>query len=201
MVFGDSNAYRPGNTRWCWPALLHRLSGGNLEVINESHNGRTTRFDSGPCNGDWAIQHILQRCERPDAVLIALGTNDVKRIYGPPAAADIVSGLKAIIAAIKKAHPGCLPVILTPPPLGVNASGDLTGACLRIPPLAAEYRRMARRRHLPVIDLFSKIDPRRDLTADGVHLNQRGRRAVAQQVWRHVRRARFRKAPGIVTRV
>lgn len=179
MVFGDSNACRPGYGRHCWPAMLQRNSGNRLRVINESVDGRTTRYDVGECNGLVVVEEKIEKSSPLEFVLIALGTNDVKTKYGHPDAADVVDGLDKIVSIVKSGNSGARPILLTPPPLGNVTSGDLAGAQDRIPPVVQEYRRYATTQHIPIIDLYSVMDADTDLEPDGVHLNTSGRSRVA----------------------
>ena len=186
MVFGDSNAYRPGNNRYCWPAILQRLGGVQIKVDNESYTGRTTQFDLGSLNGLQSIQEKIHRCDRLDYILIALGTNDLKNRYGPPDAIDIVAGIDKIITTINCYNNVTKPVVLTPPPIGCVTSGELAGAQKRVSLLVDEYHRYARSHHVPIIDLFTKIDHNIDLELDRIHLNQVGRKKTAKIVWKHL---------------
>lgn len=188
MVFGDSNACRPGKSRDCWPAMLQRLSGKTIWVINESCDGRTTRYDAGECNGLEVIEKKIRRAIPLDFVLLALGTNDVKFKYGPPNVAEVVAGIGEIIRIIKKTDSGLQPLLLSPPSLGKVTSGDLAGAQDRIPPLVAEYHRYSTTNNIPIIDLSLTVDPDADLEADRVHLNIRGRTKVATIVWKKLQK-------------
>ncbi len=186
MVFGDSNAYRPENGRDCWPAMLQRLSGKTLRVINESYDGRTTRYDTGPCNGLNVLEKKIRRAGPLDWVIIALGTNDVKSKYGPPDAVEVVEGIEKIIATVKTVDAHVIPILLSPPPLGHVTTGDLAGAQDRIPPLAVEYFRCAVTQNIPIIDLSLTVDTDVDLESDCVHLNAQGRKKVAEIVWKNL---------------
>ncbi len=188
MVFGDSNAYRPGNGSGSWPAILQRISGKTLWVINESCDGRTTRYDEGPCNGLKVIEKKIRRAAPLDYVIIALGTNDIKSKYGPPDAAEVVMGIDGLVKIIKKVHIGIQPLLLTPPPLGHVTTGDLAGAQDRIPPLVAEYHRYTSTNNIPVIDLYLAVDKDFDLEPDRIHLNVQGRRKVAATLWMNLNR-------------
>jgi lysophospholipase L1-like esterase len=185
MVFGDSNAYRPMNGRHCWPAMLQRISGGSLRVINESHDGRTTQFDSGKRNGLAVIASTLNHRWSVDWVLLALGTNDLKTKYGPLDAGNALDGVRQLIDLIVTAGDGARPVLLTPPPMGNSINNDLKGASERLPAMTQVYRQLAAKRRIPLIDIQPAINVTDDLEKDGVHLNARGRRKVAEKVWRN----------------
>ena len=183
MVFGDSNAYRPGNGPNCWPAMLQRISGGTLRVANESCDGRTTRYDTGEYNGLGIIEEKIGKVQPIDIFLTALGINDLKRIYGPPNAEEIVAGIEQIRQAVYRLKPNVHFALATPAPMGNVIHGDLADAQHRLASVAEKYRRYASERKIPMIDLYLNLDPTTDLDLDGVHLNQRGRIKVANFVW------------------
>ena len=189
MVFGDSNAYRPGNGRNCWPAMLQRKSGNRLQVINESVDGRTTQYDTGECNGLAVIENKLSNARPLAYVLVALGTNDLKGQYGLPDEVGVVEGVEKIINIVTSVDDSIRPVLLTPPPLGNVTNGDLAGAKDRLETVVSGYRRLAASRKIALLDLFSILDTVKDLENDGVHLNARGRKTVANTVWDYLLRA------------
>jgi lysophospholipase L1-like esterase len=187
MVFGDSNAYRPANGGDCWPAMLQRLSGETLWVINESCDGRTTRYDTGECNGLKVIENKIKGAGPLDGIILALGTNDIKSKYGPPDAADIVEGIEKIIQVTTRYSAGVTPVVLTPPPLGNVTSGELANAKGRIPSLAATYRLFGEKHNIPLIDIYETINIITDLEKDSTHLNVQGRKKIAIAVWNFIK--------------
>jgi len=80
MVFGDSNAYRPGSKKKSWPKLLEAKDPRCLNVFNESCEGRTTGYDTGECNGLSVIAEKLTAHKPLDYVVVVLGTNDVVNV-------------------------------------------------------------------------------------------------------------------------
>jgi lysophospholipase L1-like esterase len=182
MVFGDSNAYRPSNNKKCWPAQFQSMGPSYLQVINESCDGRTTRYDSGSLNGLEIINDTLNANRPIDYVIVALGTNDLKKKYGPPSADEIAAGAGHILSRIEEDHSGIQPVLLTPPQLGEVISDQLSGAQSIMPSVAYSYRLVAAKRHIPVVDIHSIIDIALDLEADRIHLNALGRKKIALAV-------------------
>lgn len=187
MVFGDSNAYRPGNGRDCWPEMLQRLSGKTLRVINESCDGRTTRYDRGECNGLKVIEKKIRQAAPLDGVMLALGTNDMKSKYGPPDAAHVIEGIDTIIQIITRYNAGVRSILMTPPPLGNVTIGDLANAQRRIPPLAACYRLFAEKNNISLVDIYKTVDSFTNLEHDSIHLNLLGRKKVADVVWNSIK--------------
>jgi lysophospholipase L1-like esterase len=183
LIFGDSNAFRPGDSDTCWPALLESKDPIHLNVFNESSDGRTTRYGIGEQNGLGVIGSKLAAHAPLNYVIVMLGTNDVKRQYGPPSAAEIAHGMSQILDLIGAQGNDTKPVILTPPPLGHITSGDLAGAQSRISRVAAKYRSLARKRGLYLVDLNVLLDSSTDLMPDKTHLNAVGRQKVADAIW------------------
>jgi lysophospholipase L1-like esterase len=183
MVFGDSNAFRPASNKKTWPKLLEAKDPRYLNVFNESCDGRTTRYDTGECNGLSVIAEKLTAHKPLDYVVVVLGTNDVKNKYGPPRPAKITEGISRILEIIENHGGGAKPILLTPPPLGNVNSGELAGAQPRIPSVAVEYRRLSRNRNTRLIDIYSILEVSKDLESDLIHLNAVGKKKVAKAVW------------------
>ena len=185
LVFGDSNAFRPDNSN-CWPALLENEGRQNLNVYNESCDGRTSVYDMGERHGLRTVGRKLSIYSPLNYIILMLGTNDVKQKYGPPDTSEIVSGITQIIDFIDLNAKGALPVLMTPPPMGNVTSGELIDAQSRIPPIVAEYRLLAMNRDIRLVDIYTMLDIATDLQSDMIHLNADGRQKVAAAVWENL---------------
>jgi len=183
MVFGDSNAFRPGHGKKSWPKLFEDKDPLHFTIFNESYDGRTTRYDSGECNGLGVINNKLTDHAPLDYIVVMLGTNDLKNKYGPPRPAEIAEGMSRILEIIENHGDGAKPILLTPPPFGNVTTGELAGAKMRIPPVVAEYRRIAMNRDIYLVDIHSIIENNTDLEPDMIHLNAVGRQKIANAVW------------------
>lgn len=141
LCFGDSNTFGydpvasaagtgmryPFEQRW--PGILQGLLGADWHVIEEGLCGRTTvhrdPYEARRCGAD-ALPYALESHQPLDAVVIALGTNDLKTRYGLNAA-DIARGFESL-AGIVKSYPwgpgSKVPhiVIVAPPHLGDEVS-------------------------------------------------------------------------------
>lgn len=183
MVFGDSNSFRPNGDKTCWPALFEGKAPNHFTVLNESFDGRTTRYDIGEFNGLNVIASKLTTHAPLDYVIVMLGTNDVKTKYGPPSATEIAYGLRLILDVINTQGSGAKAILVMPPPLGTVTSGELAGARWRIPPVVAESRLLAINSDVPLVDVNAVIDSNTDFEPDKVHLNLTGRQKVADTIW------------------
>ena len=117
LCFGDSNTYgydpagmRDGtavryaqDVRWC--GVVQRDLGEGWHVIEEGLNGRTTVRDDmchldTNLNGIRALPMLLEAHKPLDAIVIMLGTNDCKTVFGVTAS-DIARGAMALIRAVR----------------------------------------------------------------------------------------------------
>ena len=183
MAFGDSNTFLPDGSNTCWPSLFKSKNPTQLDIINEGFNGRTTKYDAGEYNGLSVIRGKLATHMPLDYVVIMLGTNDLKSIYGPTCIDEIIDGLGQIIDMVEIYGGGAKPILVAPPPLGEVISGNLTGSQKWIQPLTSKCYMLALNRDIRFVDLNNTINCRKDLEPDKVHLNVIGRQKVADAVW------------------
>jgi len=181
LIFGDSNSSIPDSNK-CWPSILSIASNGRIHVITDSVPGRTTGFDKNDLNACYCIERTLYSCGVLDAVLIMLGTNDVKRCYGPPSANDIAHNFTKIFRMISEYQQNLTTAFLLPPPIDRGLTGDFEGAEKRIQAVCAVIRNVAAVGKIPVVDTHSNLEVGKHLDTDGVHLNKKGRHAVAETV-------------------
>jgi lysophospholipase L1-like esterase len=185
VCFGDSNTYgfdQATSGRFAksvrWPGVLAAEMGGAAEVIEEGLNGRTTIWDDPYLDGRNGRTYLLPclRSHAPvDVVVIMLGTNDTKTIFGR-SAAEIAAGAGALgdIALASGCGPdGAAPKVLLVAPPGpgevterseVWGFGEAKAKGERMPGL---YRAVAAMAGVAFLDASTLVaaDP-----ADGVHL-------------------------------
>lgn len=87
-----------------WPSVLQAALGGEVEVIAEGLNGRTTAFDDllagADRNGARVLPTILTTHAPLDLIVIMLGANDMKPwIHGNPLAAK--QGIQRLIDIVR----------------------------------------------------------------------------------------------------
>lgn len=129
LCYGDSNTYGfnplngmryPKEVRWT--GRLQQLLGEDYSVIEEGCNGRTTIFED-PVEGWKKGLDYLRPClntHKPvDVVILMLGTNDLKKMFGA-GAEDAAGGAKMLVKVIQeftKEKQGFTPdIILVSPP-------------------------------------------------------------------------------------
>ena len=188
VCYGDSNTHGadpatlarfPRDVRW--PGVLAAELVGVAEVIEEGLNGRTTLWDDPYLDGRNGRTYLLPclRSHAPvDVLVLMLGTNDLKTIFGRTAH-EIASGAGALVdmALTSGTGPGGgAPAVLlvAPPRLGqVTERAELWGfgaareTAARLPAL---YRVVAEMRGVAFLDAAALVegDP-----LDGIHLNPR----------------------------
>ena len=181
LVYGDSNTCRP-NKGSRWTDILSKRAPKDMHVINWGCDGRTTVFDLGRLNGLTLLQANRKQIANVDFFIVMLGTNDVKQCYGPPTSEAIVEGMKKIIDEAK-AYSKAQIILLTPPPMAGVYSGEFCDGNKRVLSLAEQYRTFAAKEGIELIDIFYILDSNSDLEADGVHINDNGRKKIADAVW------------------
>jgi len=202
VCYGDSNTHGadpvtlarfPRDVRW--PGVLAGELAGVADVIEEGLNGRTTVWDDPFMDGRNGRPYLLPclRSHAPvDLLVLTLGTNDLKSIFGH-AAHEIAAGAGALvdIALASGAGPeGAAPRVLlvAPPRLGPATDrselwgfGAARATSERLPAL---YRTVAEMKGVAFLDAAALVggDP-----ADGVHLSPQDHRVLGRAIGRAVR--------------
>ena len=186
MVYGDSNSFRPGGGRKSWPGILQNKNRSLLKVFNESCDGRTIGHDTGQYNGLADIRFRLDAYTSLDYIMIMLGTNDLKVEYGPPTPLEIIQDVGNLMDVVETYGGNIKPILLTPPPMGMVTTGQLAGGHSKVKHLAAEFRNLAIKRGIPLVDIYSTLHVAEDLEDDMIHINSTGRQKVANAVWSEI---------------
>lgn len=188
---GDQGRYGPGER---WPGRLRALL-SDWEVIAEGHPGRTTLHDDpieGAHRNGLRVLPALLESHRPiDAVVVMLGTNDLKERFSVNAD-DIALSLERLVGVIRTsgvgpggAAPGVL--LIAPPPVlevGVLA-GMFRGGAAKSQVLGARIAEMAQRIGVPWLDAGAMV---RVSPIDGVHYGPEANPVLAEAVAAAVRR-------------
>ena len=201
VCFGDSNTHGAdpsGAGRMSpdvrWPRVMARALGDGYEVIEEGLNGRTTCWDTPLTPGRNGLTYLLPclLSHAPvDLVIIMLGTNDTKRIYGLGApeiaggAARLVEEARSSLSGPDDTPPKVL--LVSPAPVGpLTAQSEMWGFGAAIETsrqLAGMYQIVAEDHGVGFLDAGSvaQVSPE-----DGIHLDAEGcaslGAAMAEQV-------------------
>jgi acyl-CoA thioesterase-1 len=170
VALGDSLTAGYGlDPEQAWPALVGerlRAAGLAVEVVNAGVSGDTTA--GGRRRIDWLLRAPI------DVLVLALGANDALR--GLPIA-DTEANLRAIIAAVRAAHPQArvlLAGMLAPPNMG-REYGEA---------FAAVFPRVAAAEGCALLPfLLAGVAGAAELNlGDGIHPNAEGQQVIAQAV-------------------
>jgi lysophospholipase L1-like esterase len=186
VCFGDSNTHGAnpdGSGRHSrevrWPRVMAAALGDGYEVIEEGLNGRCTVWDSpltAGRNGLTYLEPCLLSHAPVDLVIIMLGTNDLKRIYGVTAA-EIAIGAARLVDVAKGSLSGPADttprvLLVSPVPLGeITEKAELWGfgeSRAESQRLASMYRLVATDLDVGYFDAGSVAQTHPD---DGVHLD------------------------------
>jgi lysophospholipase L1-like esterase len=206
LCFGDSNTwgFEPGTmARYGrdvrWPGVLARELGRGWHVVEAGLNGRTTAFDDplGDVCGRRHLPSVLASAAPVDAVVIALGTNDLKSRFAGVSAYEIAEGAGVLVDLVlaSRAGPGGDPpevLLVAPPPLVSVAGWEARdpdafagfaamwpGAVARSRAFAAQYARVARVRGVGFLDAGAHVATSE---VDGIHWSREGHEAMGRAV-------------------
>lgn len=202
VCFGDSNTHGydpatlgryPRHVRW--PGVLAAGLAGAAEVIEEGLNGRTTIWDDPYLDGRNGRAYLVPclRSHAPvDVVVVMLGTNDTKSIFGRTAQ-EIAAGASALVDLVLLSGTGpggtAPRVLLVAPPLlgEPTAVSDVWGfgeARAKSLEFGELFRTVAELKRVAFLDAgpVAIVDP-----ADGVHLAPEGHAALGHAVAEAVR--------------
>lgn len=200
LCFGDSNTWGfdpatgnrfPRGVRW--PGRLQAGLGEEWYVVEEGLNGRTATLDSPVAAGKNGLSYLepcLDSHSPLDAVLIALGTNDLAECYGLTAT-DVARAAARLAYVVSRSEAGVdgrapLPILVCPPGVGHTTwREDWAGAPAKSALLSERFRGVAEEGRYELVDL-SEVTRFSDI--DGIHLDAAGHAAVAEHVARELRR-------------
>lgn len=184
LAIGDSN----GALEYGWANQLKEMRPSD-RIVNTCISGNTIGFDNQDrkeLNTLKNVDKIFQSTEeKPDAVVVMLGTNDCKAIFAGQLK-EVPGNLDQLIKQLreKTTENGKLtPIfIVSPPPFGSDETltEKYKGGDKRIDYLVAEFRKVAERNKCFYVDTHSKIKLiYKHLTKDGIHLLSEGQYIVA----------------------
>ncbi len=113
-----------------WTGLLQGFLGDGYDVIEEGLNGRTTDVDyvdRPGCNGREYFVPCLQSHHPLDAVVVMLGTNDLKTCFDrtPETIADALRGYVDDVAANASDRQGRTPTVVLVSPIRIDDHAPL----------------------------------------------------------------------------
>ncbi len=205
LMFGDSNTwgydydtYTPETgvqKRYAlserWPGIVQHLLGDDYQVIEDALNSRTIVVEDPILKhrrGLDSLEADLEIHAPLDLVVIQLGANEFKTMYGRSAGA-IAFGMDAMVRTClqpRYGYPAPKVLLIAPAPLHPQAA-DMAlgfhygeGAYEKSLAIGEEYRKVADRRGIGFLDggaLGFELN-----TVDGVHYSKRDHRILADAV-------------------
>jgi lysophospholipase L1-like esterase len=175
-----------------WPGVAAAALGAGWRLVEEGLPGRTTVFDD-PVegenrNGRRSLAVCLESHRPLDAVVIMLGTNDLKARFSAPAA-DIARGA-AILLEIARTHPKLQPapalLLVCPPPiLEVGFLGAMfERGALKSKQLAGFYAANAARYGARFLDAGTVVA---SSPVDGIHYDAGEHRKLGEAIAQELR--------------
>lgn len=170
-----------------WPSVLQAGLGGEVRVVAEGLNGRTTIFDDHAAgadrNGARVLPTILMTHAPLDLVIVMLGSNDMKPWLGGHAQAS-KQGMQRLVDIVR-GHDYPLDesppqvVLVSPPPLCETGDPDFSAmfgpGIAQSKKLARLYEALAGETGCGFFDAGSVA---RASPIDGVHLDAENTRAI-----------------------
>ena len=212
LCYGDSNTWgfiglpdSSPTTRYArglrWPGVLQAALGEGVEVIEEALNGRTTdvadpghpEIGGAGLDGLAYLPAALASHLPLDVVVIMLGTNDTKAVYGRSGerialgAKRLLDVVRTLDGGIGTQYPNARALLVAPPPLGnLNPYFQemFAGGAPRARALPPLYEAVARVAGAEFLDAGSVIHTDGD---DGLHLSAESHRALGLAVAAKVR--------------
>ena len=173
-----------------WPSVLQAGLGEKVRVVAEGLNGRTTAYDDHTAaaerNGVRMLPTILATHQPLDLVILALGTNDVKRSTGGGRVFEAQSGMERLVEIVRSfpysfayAPPDIL--IVAPPRLVKTANEEFDlifgHAIEEAKGFGAAYRKVAAESGCHLFEAASACVA---APVDGVHLDAENTRRLGQ---------------------
>ena len=195
LCFGDSNTYGlipgvPGRFQWGirWSSILdERVRRKGYRVIEEGLCGRTTVFDDRYRQGrrGAVLLPVLLEAHSPlDIVILMLGTNDCKTVYGATAE-QIGEGIEELLDQIEAFHPEIQIVLVSPIALGdrvweegydTEFNENSVAVSKKLPKV---YERIAEKRK---IEFLAASDYAKPSSADREHMDAENHRYFAEAI-------------------
>lgn len=200
LCFGDSNTYGlvPATTKrygWGvrWTSILNeKLGVGEYRVIEEGLCGRTTVFDDPFREGRRGTQLFptLLETHRPlYCIVIMLGTNDCKAVYGATAAV-IAKGIEKLVLQAQQYAKDTPILLVSPIHLGEGVwekdfDPEFNENSVAVSEgLAEAYQKVSEQYGLAFLNAAEYAQPG---TADREHLDEEGHQKLAEAVWHAIK--------------
>ena len=207
LCFGDSNTYGliPGtkerykeNIRWTG-ILQQKLKEKDCRIVEEGLCGRTTVFEDPfrqGRRGTALLPTLLETHHPVDLVVLMLGTNDCKTIFG--ASAEVIGrGIQCLLDQIQTFAPQADVLLISPIYLGEKVwqegyDQDFSPLSVKVSKeLETVYERIAAERQIGYLRASDYVQCSE---ADQEHLNAQGHQIFAQAVYEKTERMLWKRS-------
>jgi len=190
---GDSITYGIGSTNMSktnYPSILKSLLGENYDVKEFGFSGSTMQINThlpesnSPYIG--SEKHKNAVAYEPDIVIIMLGTNDAlsNRLRTEKHKESYAADAKTLIQSFKDNNTAVKIVFMTSPDIWGYDNSIRNSISQTLVPL---QRQFAEDNGYPLIDIFSATEKKNEFSHDGVHLNDKGYKAIAEKVFEQLK--------------
>ena len=197
LCFGDSNTWglnpetgKRYNDSIRWPSRMSMLLGDNFNVIEAGQPNRTLVNNPpfiGGLNGICYLKPYLET-ESLDIIIIALGTNDLKKRFDL-SPRQIAKGLEELIEQIELFYNAIKkPNIIILSPAHVKAIGTYKhiydGAMNKNQPLTALFETLCKKKCIHYFDLQQRVNVSK---IDGIHLCSQAHTIIASSLYKIIK--------------
>lgn len=194
ICYGDSNTFGfnpvngsryDSNTRWT--GILSKILGDEFKITEEGCNNRTCFFhnlDGVLQSGQKHLPQCLEKHKSFDIFILALGTNDLQKIFDIDECI-VETGLKNSINLIRKYNPNARiilipPVILNEEVLKGTFSYQFDEKSLGNSNLIQKkYSICAEKENCEIVDFNEYVTPSK---LDGLHFDEMSHKIMAEQI-------------------
>jgi len=181
LCFGDSitagSALKKGGVEVPWPALVERLE-PKFHMVNAGRGGRPT------ASVEEFRQTLKNIREKPDVLLVALGTND-SRSLSATRIPDAAGNIQQMVALAREAYPQIRILIVSPTNMRKDAllthadQADIREKNLQ--DLTTAYEKLAREIQGDFVSVYGVV-PATSLAMDGIHPDAAGNEVMAKVI-------------------
>lgn len=190
---GDSITYGYGveDTRDTdsYPSILAKLLGDNYTVINYGVNN-TTLQKSGNEPYIYTDDFLKSLENKPDIVLIMLGTNDSKGInWNKNSSKNYKKDYIELIREYKKANKNASIYAIIPPKIFAEVTNNnqlsindkiIQNEIIKI------IKEIAEEENIKIVDLYKKMEKSPELIPDKIHPNRDGNQVIAEELYKAI---------------
>jgi lysophospholipase L1-like esterase len=165
-----------------YPAQLAVLLGEKWHVRNFGVNGATClKKGTKPYNEQPAFREVLSF--KPNVVVMELGTNDTNAKSWPAHKDEFIADYLDLIRNFQALDSKPRIYLIRPTPLFRDRGKEYDTDKILTEEVIPKINEIARRKRLPVIDLYVALDGKGTLFPDGVHPNVEGSHLMAEKVY------------------